>query len=239
MTPPTAPGDPTESPGEPETAPTHPDLTSDLEGGQDGAGGDGVLVDDPGFAPKEPTDGRQRGDWQTRYPEPEARRAILFEASYVFVVHCLTLIAMALTGTGWPQDWIGVTEPEWAKLSHWLLAWLGGMLGGSLFAMKWMYHSVAKGLWNRDRRLWRIFTPLLSAGVGLTVVVLSAARIIPIFGADLVGTNTGAVGVAILVGYFSDQTISKLADMAEGHLGRAGRRASRPGPDEQEATEPS
>jgi hypothetical protein len=54
--------------------------------------------------------------------------------------------------------------------------------------------------------------------------VLSAARVIPVFGADLVSTNTGAVGVAVLVGYFSDQTISKLADMAEGHLGRSDRR---------------
>ena len=184
-----------------------------------------TALDDPGFAPKEPTDGRQRGDWKTRYVDPAARKGIRVEASYVFFIHIACLVSMAVIAIGWPRGWLGLSDQAtWNSVSHWAFAWLGGMLGGSLFAMKWMYHSVAKGLWNQDRRLWRIFTPLLSAGVGLTVVVLSAARVIPVFGADLVSTNTGAVGVAVLVGYFSDQTISKLADMAEGHLGRSDRR---------------
>jgi len=84
--------------------------------------------------------------------------------------------------------------------------------------MKWMYHSVAKGTWNQDRRLWRIFTPLLSAGVGFTIVLLSASRVLPFFGADTVGTNRGALAVGILVGYFSDLTLSRMADVAFGVL---------------------
>lgn len=181
---------------------------------------DPTAGDDPGFAPNEPTDGRPRGDWTTRYTDPAAQRAIRFEAAYVLFVNLFTVLAMLALVLRWPESRIGVDDATWNRLSHWALAWLGGMLGGSLFSMKWMYHSVAKGLWNQDRRLWRIFTPILSAGVGFTIVVLSTARILPLFGADLVSSNVGALGVATLVGYFSDQTISRLADMAEGHLGK-------------------
>jgi hypothetical protein len=142
------------------------------------------------------------------------------EAIYVGAIGLLAPLMMLVVALGWPMGPLGLSEARWMAISHWMYAWLGGLLGGSLFAMKWMYHSVAKGLWNQDRRLWRIFTPLLSAGVGFTVVVLSASRVLPLFGADVVGTNAGAVGISVFIGYFSDQAISRLADLAEGHLGR-------------------
>jgi hypothetical protein len=178
-------------------------------------------TDDPGFAPEEPTDGRVRGEWQTRYTDVAARAAIRIEAIYVSLVFLLCPTAILLLAVRWPRNWLEIDITTWDRVAHWGFVWFGGMLGGSLFAMKWMYHSVAKGLWNQDRRLWRLFTPLLSAGVGFTVVVLSSSRVLPLFGPDLVRSNTGATGVAILVGYFSDQTISRLAAMAEGHLGRS------------------
>lgn len=156
--------------------------------------------------------------------DPAAQRGIKIEAIYVGIVALLAPALMLSVALGWPRSLLNIDDSVWMNVTHWIYAWLGGLFGGSLFAMKWMYHSVAKGLWNQDRRLWRIFTPLLSAGVGFTVVVLSGARVLPFFGADLVRTNSGALGVAVLVGYFSDQTISRLADIAEGHLGRGGRR---------------
>jgi hypothetical protein len=125
-------------------------------------------------------------------------------------------VAMLIIALRWPQSILNISTPTWLTVSHYAYAWVGGMLGGSLFTMKWMYHSVAKGIWNQDRRLWRIFTPLLSAGVGFTVVVLSASRVLPLFGADTVQSNSGALAVSILVGYFSDLTMSRLADITLG-----------------------
>ena len=44
-----------------------------------------VIPDQPGFAPDTPTDGREKGDWKTRFPR-EARRAILLESIYLGVI---------------------------------------------------------------------------------------------------------------------------------------------------------
>ncbi|MEC3851963.1 hypothetical protein [Paenarthrobacter ureafaciens] len=108
---------------------------------------------------------------------------------------------------------------QWDKLTPFLHAYLGGLFGGGLFATKWLYHTVAKATWNADRFLWRIFTPLLSGGVAVTIILLCAGRVIPLFGSDLVRTSAGALGVSILVGYFSDKTFSRLERLAEQHLG--------------------
>src|SRR5215475_993351 len=144
---------------------------------------------DPGFAPEDLTDGRVKGNWQTRYNDPIAQRAIRVEVIYVIVITFLSPALIAIVVFGWPRGWLNLHRSTWLHVQHYSYAWLGGLLGGSLFSMKWMYHSVAKGTWNQDRRLWRIFTPSLSAGVGFTIVLLSASRVLPFFGADTVGTN--------------------------------------------------
>jgi hypothetical protein len=191
------------------TTPSPPDKSS--------AGGE-PSHPDPGFAPAELTDGRVVGDWKTRYKDKTAQRAILVEVVYVLLITFLAPALMAIAEFGWPRIWLHLDMSTWVPVQHYSFAWLGGLLGGSLFTMKWMYHSVAKGTWNQDRRLWRLFTPLLSAGVGFTIVILSAARVIPVFGADIVSTNGGALAVGILVGYFSDLTMSRLSEVAFGVL---------------------
>jgi hypothetical protein len=128
----------------------------------------------------------------------------------------LLQLAIALR---YPQAQIGLTDSQWDKHSPFVIAYLAGLFGGALFSTKWLYHSVARGYWHCDRILWRIFTPMLSGGVGLTVVLLCAGKVIPLFGAELVRTNAGAAGVAVLVGYFSDRTFSSLENLAETHLG--------------------
>lgn len=40
-------------------------------------------------------------------------------------------------------------------LQSYVLAGLGGLLGGLVFCGKWLYHSIAKGRWHQDRRMWR------------------------------------------------------------------------------------
>jgi hypothetical protein len=176
-------------------------------------------VPSPDFAPAEPTDGREVGDWRSRYTDKIARRRIRAEAAYVLVsfVVCGGLILVIALDS--PRDALGLTPAQWATLSPFALAVIGGALGGTLFSTKWLYHSVARGIWNADRWLWRFFTPFLAAGAAFTVVVLSAGKIIPLFGSELVRTKAGALGVSLLVGYFSDRTFSRLERLAEQQLG--------------------
>jgi hypothetical protein len=143
----------------------------------------------------------------------------------MLIINFGLILAIALE---FPRPTVGLSRERWQSLSPFALAFAGGALGGTLFSTKWLYHTVARGIWNVDRWLWRVFTPLLSAGAAFTIVTLSAGGIIPLFGSDLVRTNAGALGVALLVGYFSDRTFSRLERLAEQHLGTArGYRSSR------------
>jgi hypothetical protein len=170
------------------------------------------------------TDGREAGDWETRYTEKSARRQIRTEAAYLLLVllACLTLIALiGLQGLG-ELNPAGIRTETYRVLAPYALAGLGGMVGGTLFAMKWLYHSVAKYTWNQDRWIWRTFTPILSGGVALIVFTLSASRVLPLFGAEIISSNSGALGVSLFVGYFSDKTLSRLERFATQHLDARG-----------------
>lgn len=170
----------------------------------------------PAFAPNALNDDRVEGDWKSRYKDREARRSILFESIYVcacLVVALGLIVAVtfcdAANLTPLPRATISVLQP-------FVLAFLGGFLGGILFTMKWLYHSVAKGLWNRDRRLWRIFTPLLSSGAALTIILLCSSGVLPFFGPELARSSDGALGLSIVFGYFSDRAFSSLENLLSG-----------------------
>ena len=94
-------------------------------------------------------------------------------------------------------------------------AWLGGMLGGALFSIKWFYHSVAKGIWNADRIFWRLFTPHVSGGLGAVFVTLCASGMLVVFDKKAFSSVWICFGLAFLVGYFSDHAVAKLSEVAQ------------------------
>lgn len=170
----------------------------------------------PAFAPNAPTDGRKTGKWQSRYTDQEARSSIRKEGALVWG---FLLVALGLTVAVALQTqlhFIPLPEQATASLAPFVLSFLGGFLGGTLFSMKWLYHTVAKGIWNRDRRLWRVFTPFLSAGAALTIILLCASGVLPFFGPELVRSHPGALGLSIVFGYFSDRAFSALGNVMTG-----------------------
>jgi hypothetical protein len=170
--------------------------------------------DAPGFAPEDRTDRRPLRDWKTRYPEPEARKSILIEALYLGVHIVGIPIVLFLIWAEYPANWLHLSPERYATLARFLYAWFGGMLGGTLFCIKWLYHSVAKEIWNQDRRLWRLFTPHLSAGLSFSFIVLAASDLIPIIDVRRISSPAASLGVAFLVGYFSDNATAALARIA-------------------------
>jgi hypothetical protein len=157
-------------------------------------------------------DGRADGNWKTRYPDPEAQAAIKWEKNYLIILLVTVLLISLLLG-------IFLNECFFSKrcsfeiLKIYLFGWLGGTLGGIIFSMKWLYHSVAKNIWNIDRRLWRIFTPHLSGALALIVIVLIDCKIFTSSNSDFLNFNK-AFGLGFLVGYFSDNAIGKMTEMA-------------------------
>jgi hypothetical protein len=195
---------------------------------------------DPGFAPADPTDGRDYGDWKTRYSDPLAQKKIRFEAIYLFIHLALVIIVVFFVtlcsdrtaleaASGRPKleadglPGIKSKKPEPAEAGsfsqslHWqqlLHAFLGGVLGGTLLSIKWLYHVVAKNLWNIDRRLWRLFTPYLSGALALAFVVLMGSGLIVVFDQKSLGSVWVCFGLSFLVGYFSDTATAKLSEVA-------------------------
>jgi hypothetical protein len=165
------------------------------------------------FAPDDLSDGREPGDWGSRYTDKEAVKAIKFEGFYL-AAHVagipLVLFLVFLFRTGKCSWFDSSYEPVWRAMT----AWLGGALGGTLFSAKWLYHAVAKWTWNRDRRLWRLFTPHLSGGLAFAVVLGIASGILRIFDPSAMNSLKATFIVAFLVGYFSDQAIAKLTEVA-------------------------
>lgn len=169
----------------------------------------------PGFGPSDPTDNRKLLQWESRYPS-EARKSINFEAGYLGILLALSPILMFLLVAHLPDwAWNRVDSPVRQAVTTYGLAWAAGTLGGTLFAIKWLYHVVARELWNMDRRLWRLFTPHISGGLAFAVIVLISSGLARIFDAHATTSHSVVVGVAFLTGYFSDSAVAKLTEIAD------------------------
>ena len=116
------------------------------------------------------TDGRPKGDWDSRYDE-DARKHIKWEKKYLLILFFICLLLPLIVGIA-SNEWLVENPAKFQNLKKYLFALFGGTLGGTLFAMKWLVHSVAKDTWNYDRQLWRVFTPLLSGGLAFVIIIL-------------------------------------------------------------------
>ena len=123
----------------------------------------------PPFGQSDPTDGRQLLDWRSKYSDPAAQHGILVEAVYVGALLLLLPIAMLALWLEYPKNWLHLNDEKYAIVLRYGLAWLSGVLGGTLYDTKWLYHSVARQTWHMDRRIWRLFTPHISGGLAFAM----------------------------------------------------------------------
>jgi len=174
------------------------------------------------FAPTDYTDGRPSGNWESRYPI-KARIWIWVEFIYLYILSLVCLIAaiaflwvsetmetISVDGKGqWVFPWVQLLKSK-ASLGA-ICALIGGTLGGCVFDLKWLYHSVAKNIWSTDRRLWRLVVPHISGVVALFFYLLLAKA--------NTDSYTLLLGYSCLVGLFSDKALAKLAEIADNLFG--------------------
>lgn len=166
------------------------------------------------FGQADPTDNRQRYDWKSKY-ELAARKEMYIEALYLGAILLALPLIMAFFWLAYPEHIFGIPDERYRSLLKYVFAWASGTLGGVLFDLKWLYHSVARGLWHQDRRLWRIFTPHISGGLAFFVLALVASGWLRIFDSSATDSLTLVIGLGFLVGYFSDSAIAKLTEVAD------------------------
>ncbi|HKF83610.1 MAG TPA: hypothetical protein VKB23_11685 [Solirubrobacterales bacterium] len=171
------------------------------------------------FAPTDLTDGREEKNWRSRYQERWCRFQICAEALYLLVLLYGSAFLLLLVWLETPQSWLDVSDDQYATFQVYAYAWLGGLLGGTLFAVKWLYHTVGKGIWNADRLPWRIFIPHLSSAFSFGLIAIITSSIFPVLNQELVRQGAAVVGLSLILGYFSDFTVARLYRLAENLLG--------------------
>ena len=159
------------------------------------------------FAPSDPSDGRKPGEWQSLYPK-DAQKYICFEALYLMIIFVLASVFIALILIS--KKWTHIGDLELGAIS----SSLGGLLGGTIFAIKWLYHSVARGIWHEDRRLWRLWTPWISLGLAFVFWALMSSGLLKIFNPAAMSSELTTLSLGFLIGYFSDAATAKLAEVA-------------------------
>lgn len=167
------------------------------------------------------SDNREPYDFVTKYPS-EAWKRIRFEAIYLAIVLLLAsvlvvlMVAPMISGNSnyYYQLLTSIVGKPKNVLFLYILIAKFGMIGGTLFDIKWLIHSVAKGTWNEDRLLWRLFTPHTSAVTAAFFALVIQSGIIALFDESSFQSYVLAAAFAMLVGYFADGVIGVLSNMA-------------------------
>jgi hypothetical protein len=161
----------------------------------------------------DPTDGRNKFDWQTRYKSSNtsAWHQIAVEATYTVSAAFIALTLIFMVWRGLIPKWAGWNHAEAQSFRIYGFYAASGLLGGTVFCLKYLYRVVARGYWHEDRRLWRFISPLISMFVAFAIGALIQSKMISF---SVQSRAPGIVGTGFLLGYFGDQAVAKLHEIA-------------------------
>ena len=155
------------------------------------------------------TDERLKGEWKSRYPDKKAKIKQSIEACYILIVVVVAFITLLLNYIGILEDWLNIPDGKQLYFSRIVTCTLCGLLGGAIFDMKWFYKSIAHGFWNEDRLYWRIFMPIISLSLAFCLACIFKDNIV------VYGDGFSAATIGFLSGYFSDEAVGKMAEVAK------------------------
>lgn len=171
-------------------------------------------------------DGREKGHWQSRH-NGTAWLQIVVELVYLCVVLGICIVLL-LDGVSTNLTTNEATDQVRSSLlglqfstssANWIALALAGMIGGTVFDLKWLYHSVAKGSWNQDRILWRLIVPWNSAMVSLFTGFLFASGVVPFLRNETFSEIYTLLGFGFVFGYFSDNILAAMQNLAQKMFG--------------------
>lgn len=189
-------------------------------------------------------DGRPLEQWESVY-DVRAKIGIWAETVYVLFIMLASLALVGFSALAyyfeaaswsWVAQWTSSSIPETTNdsngLTHafapvdvmrqpylWIATLAAGTCAGSMFTLKWLYHCVARKLWHVDRRVWRISAPIISGILALFVVMLVRSGILPVVDSNVLSSFSGSVGLAFLIGLFSDNILAALQNLANQTFG--------------------
>lgn len=166
----------------------------------------------PDTSPYLDNDRRQRGEYKSRYPW-HVWLQVIIELLVLLIALSFALYVVALSV--WPNHPpIWVLDQFVQQARPWPAVFSAGVAGGCLFALKFLYHAVAKEEWNRDRVLWRFIVPLNSGTLALFSGFGITAGVIPFIDQKLFENIYIALFFGFFIGHFSDNFLAALQRLA-------------------------
>lgn len=176
--------------------------------------------------PSEDTDGRGIFNPSSKY-EPRFQRQQAIEGGYIAILLFVALFGLCFVGLEFLERWLverGTPTSLIPAAERYGQLVSAGLLGGTVYGAKWLYHSVAKGLWHEDRRVWRYLAPWISVGttVGIWALIDSGLFRVNGNGSELQRDSaTSVVGWGFLIGYLSDMFLAKMKELTTVLFGRS------------------
>lgn len=176
----------------------------------------------------DPTDGRAYYEPTSKYPWRN-RVEIFFEALYLALILLIAFYALIWIFSG------DITFYHSSLRFHDLNEDLrkivafgvAGLIGGSMFGLKYLYHVTGRGLWHEDRRIWRIYSPWLAGALSVIMSMLIDGGLVEIsHGSNTVGQYQKFISIGFMTGYFADTALAKLQEVATVIFGASNKGAS-------------
>ena len=164
------------------------------------------------------TDGRKQYDWESKYPEC-AQKEMKKEAIYIAIILIIAFSLLIFIVGGLIDkvgNLIGLEAKKTASLEGFIIYFFSGLLGGTIFGLKYFYRVVSRGYWSQDRKYWRFFSPWISACVAFVVGCMVLSGYI---NATQTQSFAAEICVGLITGYFADEAVGKMSDVATALFG--------------------
>ena len=164
------------------------------------------------------TDGRKQYDWESKYPEC-AQKEMKKEAIYIAIILIIAFSQLIFIVGGLIDkvgNLIGLEAKKTASLEGVIIYFFSGLLGGTIFGLKYFYRVVSRGYWSQDRKYWRFFSPWISACVAFVVGCMVLSGYI---NATQTQSFAAEICVGFITGYFADEAVGKMSEVATALFG--------------------
>ena len=164
------------------------------------------------------TDGRKQYDWESKYPEC-AQKEMKKEAIYIAIIVIIAFSLLIFIVGGLIDkvgNLIGLEAKKTASLEGVIIYFFSGLLGGTIFGLKYFYRVVSRGYWSQDRKYWRFFSPWISACVAFVVGCMVLSGYI---NATQTQSFAAEICVGFITGYFADEAVGKMSEVATALFG--------------------
>lgn len=164
------------------------------------------------------TDGRKQYDSESKYPEC-AQKEMKKEAIYIAIILIIAFSLLIFIVGGLIDkvgNLIGLEAKKTASLEGVIIYFFSGLLGGTIFGLKYFYRVVSRGYWSQDRKYWRFFSPWISACVAFVVGCMVLSGYI---NATQTQSFAAEICVGFITGYFADEAVGKMSEVATALFG--------------------